>query len=435
MERKSAYVVVVGDLGRSPRMRNHALSLASEGYDVTMVGYLESKVGSEVDSNPSISVKDMSAYPQRLASYMPKNLNYAFKVIWQTVTLWLALPLLAGPDFILVQNPPGIPALLVCYAYSLVHRGTTLVLDWHNYGFSIMALTLGPDHPLVSLCKAIEKAVGSRVQRAFCVSKAMRDDLRRSLGVANDVTVLYDRAKDTFEPISVQRSHRLFVKLGRDYEEFRGTSQQESALTQEVNDGLDAAWRSDRPALLVSSTSWTEDEDFSILVEALQSYEDAAAAVESSLPELVCVITGKGPLKAHYCDVIREHQWRHVKVVTPWLEPEDYPLLLASADLGVSLHTSSSGVDLPMKVVDMFGCGLPVAAKRFAAIGELVKDNENGVTFETSEDLAKVLIDWFNHFTEESFREKNVRYRNNVAIFGQERWSSTWAKVAKPLFT
>ena len=32
-------VIVLGDLGRSPRMQYHALSLCREGYDVEFVGY------------------------------------------------------------------------------------------------------------------------------------------------------------------------------------------------------------------------------------------------------------------------------------------------------------------------------------------------------------------------------------------------------------
>ena len=76
-----------------------------------------------------------------------------------------------------------------------------------------------------------------------------------------------------------------------------------------------------------------------------------AAASHGSLPGLVIAVTGKGPQKAMYEQKMQQLHLRHVAFRTLWLEAADYPLLLGSADLGVSLHTSSSGLDLPMKVI------------------------------------------------------------------------------------
>lgn len=73
-----------------------------------------------------------------------------------------------------------------------------------------------------------------------------------------------------------------------------GTSRQASLLTCEDAGGV-VQWRVDRPAVVVSSTSWTPDEDFSVLLGAAEAYEAAAAGPGGGqLPDVVFLITGGG---------------------------------------------------------------------------------------------------------------------------------------------
>jgi beta-1,4-mannosyltransferase len=154
--------------------------------------------------------------------------------------------------------------------------------------------------------------------------------------------------------------------------------------------------------LVVSGTSWTPDEDFGVLLDAVAKLDNHALATPS-FPSVTFIITGRGPLRDQYLAKAAQIGLRRMSIHSAWLSAEDYPRLLGAADLGVSLHSSSSGLDLPMKMLDMYGTGLPVCAHNFAwcaacfiraklilsvcSLDELLVPGQNGTAFTTSEEL------------------------------------------------
>lgn len=357
---KRAWIIVLGDIGRSPRMQNHAATMAENGFLVEFIGFAESKLNQEILSDPRITIHKLTPFPE---VQFPKFIKYLFKIIWSILSLLSVFVSMKRADLVMIQNPPGIPTLALCYMYCRTVKAK-FVIDWHNYTWTIMALDAPPTSSVVRIARYIEFFFGRKSDLNFCVTQAMREDLQRNWSI--EATVLYDRPPERFQPITIEKKHELFLRLSEKYPEFKASRDNgdATAFTRMTENG-DVKLRESRPGLLVSSTSWTPDEDFQILLNALIHYEEEVSKDEVKYPQLICVITGKGPLKTMYQEMIAENQWKFVKIVTPWLEPEDYPLLLASADLGVCLHYSSSGLDLPMKVVDMFGCGLPVCAMNF----------------------------------------------------------------------
>ncbi|KYN44169.1 Chitobiosyldiphosphodolichol beta-mannosyltransferase [Trachymyrmex septentrionalis] len=405
-------VLVLGDIGRSPRMQYHAISFAREGFTVDVVGYPGSSPIREISENARIQIHYLRPPPE-LRNKLPRLFCYIIKVIWQTADLLWLLFCKRLSDAVITQNPPAIPTIPICWFYCVLTEAQ-FTIDWHNYAHSIMALSLGENHILVRLSKNIETMFGCRAKNNFCVSKAMKEDLEKKWAI--QAKVLYDRPTDKFHSITLTEKNKFLQELAETY----------GIYVPPIRSGF-----------IVSSTSWTEDEDFSILLNALQEYENACENGELNLPDLVCVITGKGPLKDFYMAIIDLKKWKHVEIKTPWLKNEEYPKILASADLGVCLHTSSSGLDLPMKVVDMFGCRLPVCAYNFNCLSELIKHNENSLVFADEKELAEQLKMWFqdypNNKTQQQLREK---FQENMFTSQQNcnDWHSNWKLNVLPYF-
>ncbi|CAL1686458.1 unnamed protein product [Lasius platythorax] len=395
-------------------MQYHAISFAKEGFTVDIVGYPGSSPMREISENARIQIHHLRPPPE-MQNALPRLLCYIVKVTWQTIDLLRLLVRKRTSGSLIMQNPPAIPTMPVCWFYCVV-TNTQFIVDWHNYAYSLMALSLGNNHTLVGLAENIEKIFGRRAKNNFCVTKAMKEDLEKTWAI--QAKVLYDKPADEFHPITLTEKNEFLQKLAEKYDV--------------------SVPYSPRSGFIVSSTSWTEDEDFSILLNALQEYENACENSELKLPNLMCVITGKGPLKDFYMAIVNLKNWKHVEIRTLWLEHEDYPKILASADLGVCLHTSSSGLDLPMKIVDMFGCRLPVCAYNFNCLSELVRHNENSLVFANECELAQQLKMWFQDFpNNEIQRQLCERFQENMftsQLSHPNDWHGNWKLNVLPCF-
>src|SRR5919109_1129712 len=235
-----AAVIVVGDLGRSPRMQYHAHALAANQTDVDLIGYEGAALPGTITAEPRIHVHRLAEPRLRRRSGRSITLYALFAiidVIRSAYRLCRALSKIPRPDLVLVQNPPSIPTLLVAWVIARV-RKARFVVDWHNLGYTLLTLRLGRWHPAVRLARWLERLFGRLADAHLCVSRGFAKVLRDRFGVAA-ANVLYDRPAAVFVPIEHGERERLrqalFTRLG-----VRGAGP---------------------VGFIVSPTSWTADED------------------------------------------------------------------------------------------------------------------------------------------------------------------------------
>lgn len=301
-------------------MLAHAFAAAERGASVDLAGYAGTPLPLRVASHPRIAVHRIATGDATL--YIGAAI---VRAAWRAVRLIGAGLRCPRPDVVLVQTPPAIPGLLAARVVAVL-RGSRLVVDWHSFSDAVLARRMGAGSLGVRWLRAAEQWLARGADAHLAVSEALAAELR-SRASAIEATVAPDLPVERVPPLA-------------DHERA----------------ALRARYATAASAFLVAPTSWNGDDDFQALIDALTWYDERAGA---DLPSLSVLITGTGPLRAAFDADVRRHRWQRVFVRTAWLEPDEYPSMLAAADVGLSLHATVAGVDPPIKLVDMLGAGLP----------------------------------------------------------------------------
>lgn len=399
---KRVLVLVQGELAQSPRMLNHARALCEEGAEVTLAGYAELPLPEDIAHAPRLSVRRISeAGAERLDSvprifYLPVAAARAAHASMRLA--WLLSAVTGTFDVAIVQNPPALPALPLALL-SARARGARIIVDWHSRTAAMLGLRLGRGHAVVRLVNRLEGWLARRASDHFAVSNAMRDDLRERFGI--DATVLHDRPRLKHATLNAE---------------------QRIAVVRRVLNARRVASAPDDAFVLVSPTSFSADEDMDMLLDAL-----GLVARRSPATPIMLFATGFGPLRPRFEARARKIGTAKLRIVTGWLPEQLYRDLLRAADLGISMHRSASGVDLPMKVVDMVEAGLPAAVFDYGpCLSELVRPELKPFMFTDAEGLAARLGELLH----------GPRLANLHAQMAGESgplWSEEWRRVAMPL--
>ena len=428
-------VLVVGDLNRSPRMLNHCIAL-TESFpninEVSLIGYDGGDIRSDIANNSKIKQYHFFQKINKFLRKLPRILFIfvaLLKIILQTISLTWILLRIPKFRFLILQNPPGIPSMLICWIICKI-RGSKFIIDWHNYGYTILKVNNRPNF-IVNLAYKYEKFIGKKSDLNFCVSRAEKRDLKKQFNI--DAICLPDRpVKGLFKFLNEIEANDLYKNYPNELYSLIDTHLEKN--------------QNKKPIVMISSTSWTPDEDFSMLLDAFikteemikESIEDKTKKdiyniTEDKIKKILFLITGRGPMRDKFMEKISEANLKYFDVKSIWLESDDYPKLLSLVDLGVSLHYSSSGIDLPMKVVDMFSGCLPVASVYYETINELVQENVNGFLFKNSKDLSKILKNVIIEISATGKCEKINKFRENLhKELDKNDWVSQWKQRVIP---
>jgi beta-1,4-mannosyltransferase len=312
-------------------MQYHTLSLLQNGYTVSLIGYTGTPLIHPLEeaSQQQKQLHVIRVQPSTPWKFLTQT--KVFKPVYYLVRLMELIRVLGyallqmmmhsnnGVDCLLVQNPPSIPSLVLSYFFCYFY-GATLIIDWHNLGFTMLT-DLKETHWIRRLAYRYEQYMSQKADGHLCVTKAMKQFLHQTFHLISDeddssssssssrsrIKVLYDRPPSFFRRTTSNERIDLMNRLdattnasNNNNTILPSTFPAKDLLVNQANQQ-----NQQRTALVISSTSWTPEEDFHILLEALIKLDHILTTATSNhatttFPKVAVVVTGKGPQKSMY---------------------------------------------------------------------------------------------------------------------------------------
>jgi len=200
-----AVVIVLGDIGRSPRMMMHAISMSEEPSvrRVTLIGYEGSTpihMGKKVNM---VYISEANSY----ANFgVLKLFLKGITLLCSLIKIFIYLPYY---DVVMIQNPPCIPVIFALLIVSVWQPCATIIIDWHNLGFTMFRSKI-----YSRISYFFERILSKFCHRHICVSHYMRNWLAEKFNI--DAIVLHDRPSDRFARNGTMLAdrHSILLKLG-----------------------------------------------------------------------------------------------------------------------------------------------------------------------------------------------------------------------------
>jgi glycosyltransferase involved in cell wall biosynthesis len=204
----------------------------------------------------------------------------------------------------------------------------------------------------------IERVVYSRATRAIVLSRAFASILERQYGVRADTIRVVPGGVD------LQRFQRLTSK-------------------REAKESL--GWPSDRPTVVSVRRL--------VRAKGLENLIDAVLELKKTVPDILVIIAGRGPLAEDLQRRTRELQLDHWVRFAGFIAEESLSTLYRAADLFVVPTIALEGFGLV--VLEALACGTPVLVTPVAGLPEVVTNLEPGLVLggASARDIARGVSD------------------------------------------